>query len=236
MKSPAVTMKRPQSEQSTAKPLLQSGDRLTRAEFERRYSAHPEIKKAELVEGVVYVTSPVYVQHSEPHLAIATWVGTYRASTPGLRAMDNQSVRLDLENEVQPDVCLWLDETAGGRVRSPEETFLEGAPELIIEVASSSAAYDLHDKLRVYRRNQVQEYLVLVAHEQQTLWHWWHEGVYQLLSPDADGIFKSRFFPGLWFNSPAFWAGDLAGLLRTLNEGLQTAEHAAFVQQLRGDE
>lgn len=236
IKSPEAAIERAQRESQQTIPFLQSGDRLTRAEFERRYAAHPHIKKAELIEGVVYVASPVHIQHSEPHLAIATWAGVYRAATPGVRAADNQSIRLDLENEVQPDVCLWLEEESGGQARIPEGTFLEGAPELIIEVAASSAAYDLHDKLRVYRRSGVQEYLVLVAHEQQTLWHRWREGVYQLLQPDENEILQSEVFPGLWLDAAAFWQGDTARMLEILNQGVQSDAHAAFVAQLKGDD
>lgn len=57
-----------QSKQSSAPsiPPLESGDRLTRAEFERRYEAAPEHFKAELIEGVVYVASPVRIFHGNP--------------------------------------------------------------------------------------------------------------------------------------------------------------------------
>jgi Uma2 family endonuclease len=232
IKSPTATTERPQQATEEKIPFLQSGDRLTRAEFERRYAAQSSIEKAELIEGVVYVASPVHIQHGEPHLRIAGLVFNYIASTPGVRASDNQSLRLDLENEVQPDVSVWLDEAVGGQVRVRDDIILEGAPELVIEIAASSAAYDLHDKLRVYRRNGVREYLALVAHEGETLWHQWRDERYELLAPDEKGVLKSVAFPGLWLNSPAFWDGDLAALLATLQEGLQTAEHAAFVSQL----
>src|SRR5687767_3807380 len=65
----------------SSKPPLNSGDHLSRAEFERRYQAHPEIKKAELIEGVVYLPSPVrHDQHGHPHFNIITWLGLYCAS------------------------------------------------------------------------------------------------------------------------------------------------------------
>ena len=38
---------------------LEHGDHLTREEFERRYEAMPHVRKAELIEGVVYMPSPV---------------------------------------------------------------------------------------------------------------------------------------------------------------------------------
>jgi Uma2 family endonuclease len=146
---------------SIATPPLEAGDHLTRCEFERRYEAMPEMKKAELIEGVVHMPSPVRLQsHAEPHASIMAWLGVYRASTPGVRLADNATVRLDLDNEPQPDALLRLEPAAGGRSRVSEDDYLESAPELVVEIASSSASYDLHEKLRVYRRNGVQEYVV----------------------------------------------------------------------------
>jgi Uma2 family endonuclease len=134
-------------------PPLENGDHLSRAEFERRYSAYPDMKKAELIEGVVYVPSPVSLEHAEPHSRIITLLGTYLGVTPGTHLADNVTIRLDLDNEAQPDASLWLDEEVGGKARATEEGYLSGSPELIVEVAASSAAYDLHEKQRVYRRN-----------------------------------------------------------------------------------
>lgn len=99
------------TERLTQLPPLESGDRLTRTEFERRYAAMPRLKKAELIEGVVYVASPLrYRSHGQPHLFINTWLGTYCAATPGVGAADTPTVRLDADNEPQPDALL-RDET-----------------------------------------------------------------------------------------------------------------------------
>lgn len=217
------------------KPLpLNSGDRLSRAEFERRYQAHLEIRKAELIEGVVYVSSPIRAQHGDPHFDVITWLGVYRAATPGLIGSDNATVRLDLENEPQPDVSLRLQPELGGRVRVTEDGYLEGPPELIVEVAASSASYDLHDKRRAYARNGVPEYLVVQTYEKRVDWFILREGVYEPLEPDHPrGILRSEIFPGLWLQPAALWAGDLAALLAVLQEGLASPEHAAFVEQLK---
>lgn len=215
-------------------PPLFNGDHLTRAEFERRYAAQPHLKKAELIEGVVYMPSPVHLdKHSKPHSRIVGWLFNYTAVTPGTDFGDNATVRLDLENEVQPDAFLRIHEAFGGRSRRDQDDYLEGSPELIVEVAASSAAYDLHEKLRVYRRNGVQEYLVLLANEQETRWFQLVEGEYQLMSPDKDGVLSSQIFPGLHFHSELFWADDLAGLLRVLQAGLATSNHQAFVAELQ---
>ena len=133
---------------------LENGDRLSRAEFERRYEARSDIKKAELIEGVVYMPSPTRSgSHAQPHAATITWMGSYAAATPGVHINDNPTVRLDLDNEPQPDVALLIDPNAGGQARVSEDDYIEGAPELVAEIAASSASYDLHDKLHAYRRN-----------------------------------------------------------------------------------
>ena len=162
----------------------------TRPSFERRYEAYPN-SMAELVEGVVYVSSPVRVRnHGQLHSMIMTWLGTYWAATPGVTVGDNTTVRLDLENEPQPDACLWIERS--GRVRIDSDDYLAGAPELVVEVAASSVSYDLHDKLRAYRRNGVHEYLVLAAFEQEIHWFNWQSGEEYRLSPDDDGLCSRR--------------------------------------------
>ncbi|MEW5986265.1 MAG: Uma2 family endonuclease [Chloroflexota bacterium] len=214
-------------------PPFNPGDHLSRAEFERLYEAHPEIKKAELIEGVVYMPSPAHAEtHGRPHNTVNTWLGVYAAATPGTYAYDNATVRLDMENEVQPDVLLRLGARYGGRSRVTSDDYLAGAPELVIEVAASSWAYDLHSKRHVYARNGVQEYLVVQPLEQRVDWFALREGVYETLTPDAHGVLRSEVFPGLWLQPAALWSGDLAGMLATLQEGVASAEHAAFVNRL----
>lgn len=216
-------------------PPLEGGDHLTRCEFERRYKAGPNNRKAELIEGVVYMSSPVRAKsHAGPHGQMITWLGVYCATTLGLQLCDNATVRLDLENEVQPDALLRLEPAAGGHSRISEDDYIEGPPELIVEIAASSASYDLHDKLRVYRRNGVQEYLVWQVYDKRIDWFALSEGEYHSLTPDTNGILDSRVFPGLRLAAPALLEGDLANVLDELQKGLATAEHTTFVERLRG--
>ena len=213
---------------------LENGDRLTRREFEQRYSAQPDIKKAELIEGVVHMPSPVrFAGHAEPHGVILAWLVTYCAFTPGVRAADNATVRLDLDNEPQPDALLRIEPQAGGRSRLSEDDYVEGSPELIIEIAASSATYDLHDKLRVYRRNGVQEYLVWRVYEKQLDWFVLTDDEYRPLAPNTDGLLHSRIFPGLRLAVEALLAGDVAQVLAGLQTGVNTPEHLAFVERLQ---
>ena len=213
-------------------PSLQAGDHLSRTEFERRYHTMPYVKRAELIEGVVYMPSPVYLQHGEPHANVMGWLFGYKLATPGLRLADNTSVRLDFDNEVQPDAVLFRDSDIGGHCRISSEGFIEGSPDLVVEVSSSTVSFDMNTKLRVYRRNGVQEYLVLLAQEERAVWHVLVEGEYQVMIPDERGVLRSQFFPGLWLHPERFWTGDLSGLMAVLNKGLASPEHASFVAQL----
>jgi Uma2 family endonuclease len=139
-------------------PPLENDDRLTRSDFEQRYDAMPHVKKAELIEGIVYMLSPVRVRsHGKPHGQIMGWISVYSAATPGVDFADNTTLRLDADNEPQPDAMLWVAAAAGGHANVSDDDYLEGSPELIVEVAASSASYDLHVKREVYRRNGVQE-------------------------------------------------------------------------------
>ena len=212
--------------------VLENGDRLTRCEFERRYAARPDLKKAQLIEGVVYMPSPVSLAHSGPHSMIHAVLLCYAAYTPGVRGDDNATVRLDFDNAPQPDVLLRLVPEAGGQSRVSDDGYLEGAPELIVEVAASSASIDLHDKLRAYRRNGVREYVVWRTGEQRIDWLELVDGEYRPLPPDGEGVVHSRVFPGLRLAAAALLEDDLAGALAELNKGLDSPEHRRFVAKL----
>lgn len=216
-------------------PSLANGDHLTREEFECRYAAMPGVKKAELVEGVVHMPTPVRSEnHSDPHFDLVTWLGAYRAASGGVRGGDNATVRLDLDNEPQPDALLRIDPELGGQARIDEDDYLEGAPELVAEVAASSASYDLHEKLNVYRRNGVQEYVVWRVQDRALDWFVLRHGEYVRMELDAAGLYRSDVFPGLWLDAAALVRGDLATVLQRLQEGLASEEHMEFVKRLRG--
>jgi hypothetical protein len=157
---------------SAAIPPLQAGDHLTRDEFERRYRAMPHVHRAELIEGVVYMPSPVSASEpGEPHFDLNGW---------------------------------------------------------IIEIAASSASYDLHEKLHVYRRNGVQEHLVWRAWDRAIDWFILREGRFERLD-SAEGIYRSQVFRGLWLDGAAAIRGDMPGVLEVLHLGLASPEHTEFV-------
>ena len=211
-------------------PPLKHGERLTREEFERRYEAMPHLKKAERIEGVVYMPSPVRIDlHGRPHAQIMAWLGAYWIATPGVDLADNSTVYLDSNNEHQPDALLRIESAQGGRSRIIDEGYVEGAPELIVEVAGTSADYDLQDKLEVYRRCGVQEYIVWQTQEERLDWFQLVNGKYVAFTPNAEGVIESQIFPGLRLAVPALLAGDRVKVSSELQIGLQTTAHAAFV-------
>ena len=215
-------------------PPLENGDRLTRAEFERRYDAMPHLKKAELIEGIVYMGSPVsYDHHGKPHFDAIGWLCQYRYFTPGVDGADNASVRLDLDNMPQPDAFLMILPGCGGQARVTEDDYVEFAPELIVEVASSSVSYDLHAKLQVYRRNGVREYVIWRTRDREVDWFTFVEGAYVRQPLGADGLYRSVALPGLWLDPKALIDDDRPRMVAVNQQGTATPEHAAFVERLR---
>lgn len=214
-------------------PILEPGDKLTRAEFERRYEAMTEINKAELIEGTVYLPSPVrFTQHGQPHTALMTWLGTYEAHTPGVEGGDNSTIKIDNDNMPQPDALLMISPNLGGQAQIDLQGYIEGPPELIAEIASSSASIDLNDKFRVYRRNGVREYIAWRVLDGAIDWFALRDSEYVSLVPDEKGLIRSVVFPGLWLNVPAMLAGRLDAVLATLHESLSTPEHRQFAARL----
>jgi len=214
-------------------PPLEPSDCLTRDEFERRYQAMPGLKKAELIEGVVHMPSPVrWDHHAQPHAHLIWWLVNYSLRTPGVGVGDNASVRLDAKNEPQPDATMIILPGAVGQARKTSDDYVEGAPELVAEIAASSASIDLNAKFRVYRRNQVQEYLVWRMEDQAIDWFELREGQYEPIAADSAGVLKSRVFPGLWLAGKALAAGDLTSVHEVLEQGLRSVEHREFIARL----
>ena len=198
--------------------LLESGDRLTREEFHRRYCARPDIQKAELIRGVVYVSSPARADlHGEPQGVVAIWLGSYAIRRPGARMMVGASVFLGDDGEVQPDVLLVYDPPPPGGARLRDDHYLEGPPQLVVEVAASSASYDLHDKLELYREAGVPEYVVWQVIDKRITWFRLRNGEYVPVEPDARGVIESEAFPGLRLDVAKMLVGDIAGVVDALS-------------------
>ena len=216
----------------TPLPPLENGDRLDQKTFHERYEAMPEGTRAELIGGIVYMASPLKPRHGRMHMRLAHWIVEYWDATPGTEAFDNTTAILGEESEPQPDVYLIVAPDKGGQMRMNEDEYLEGAPELIVEIASSSESIDLHKKKSDYERAGVCEYIVVALRQKRVFWFVARNGSFEELALGGDGIYRSERFPGLWLDSATLLRLDAPRIREVLQQGLATPEHDDFVKQL----
>lgn len=209
---------------------LFNGDRMTQEEFHAAYEQTPPGFRAELIEGIVYVASPLKRRHGFPHLAVGAAFFAYIAATPGVEGGDNTTVILGEDAEPQPDLYLCIKPTHGGQSRVSADDYVKGAPELIAEIAYSSRSIDLHRKRNDYARNGVREYLVVCIEDSEIRWFDLERKTEPAI--EADKIVRPRLFPGLWIDAAALFSRDDAQLLATVQRGIASAEHADFVARL----
>ena len=193
-------------------PPLESGDVLSREEFYRRWDVHPEIKKAERINGRVFLEMTVRRGHARPHAILAAWLGLFASGREHLECLLETTVRL-ADDDLQPDVVLRFLE---GSSSVGEDDCVEGPPELVVEVSASSVAHDLNQKKEAYRRNGVAEYFVWQVFENRIDWWQLIGGEYVAIDANADGVIESRQFPGLRLKREAMLAGDMAAVLAAL--------------------
>jgi hypothetical protein len=210
--------------------LFDPGDRLTREEFLSRWEQMPDLKFAELIDGTVYMPSPLSYDHGHRDGLIQTLLGFYAARTGVCESVSN-ATWLMLNSAPQPDVALRLLPQYGGKTDTSGK-LASGAPELIVEVCRSSHSFDLGPKLALYQRAGVGEYVAALLEEQRIEWRALESGSYRLLRAEG-GIFKSAVFPGLWLDETAFWAGDARRMLEVLEEGMRSPEHKLFIDSIR---
>jgi Uma2 family endonuclease len=214
-------------------PPLENGDRLKRDEFERRYNAMPPQVKAELIDGIVYMASPVRVSyHGKPHSHLHVWLGQYQTFTPGVESPIGSTIRFDDENEPQPDIIFMIDPKKGGQAQIDEFGYFSSAPELVAEISASTVSHDSGKKLDLYRRFGVREYIIWRVLDEAIDWYVLRDGNYEQLPEGTEGIRKIQVFPGLWLDTASLLRGDLAAVFNVVQRGLATPEHAEFVRRL----
>jgi Uma2 family endonuclease len=213
-----------------AKGPLIAGDCLTRDEFIRRWEEMPELKRAELIGGIVYMPSPLSVSHGSSDTLAGWWLQTYAMRTPGCEAGQNATWYM-LSDAPQPDAYLRLARECGGQSYVKND-FLYGAPELAVEISMSSSSYDLHQKKELYAKAGVKEYLAVLLKEKEVRWGRLVGEEFQNLDFWPDGTLRSLVFPGLWLDAQAMLDGDAARMLAALEKGLATPDHAEFVKRL----
>jgi Uma2 family endonuclease len=211
-------------------PPLESGQRLTQAEFHRRYEAYPEAFKAELIGGIVYVASPLRRRHGTHHVELSGAFWMYKAATPGVEALDNATTIRGERSEPQPDLALRILPDWGGRSKTSPDDYVVGPPDLVAEIAHGTRTLDLNQKRRDYQAAGVVEYAVLSLKEQAL--YWFHFPSDRPIRANRQGVFRSRVFPGLWVDGPALLARDGPRSAAAVQEGLASRGHAAFVKRL----
>jgi Uma2 family endonuclease len=223
----------PANAEESSMPPLENGDRLDQKTFHQRYEAMPEDTRAELIGGIVFMSSPLKRPHGRMHVRASHWLAEYEDATPGVETFDNATNILGEESEPQPDLCLLIAPDNGGQTRA-EDDYIVGAPELVVEIASSTESLDLHLKRRDYQQAGVREYVVVVVRQPRVFWFVSRHGQFEELLPGDDGIIRSETFPGLWLDPSALLRRDGARIREVLQQGLASAEHAAFVARLAG--
>ncbi len=220
---------------AVAEPIpLEAGDHLDQPTFHARYEAMPPDTRAELIGGVVYMMSPMKNPHGKHTRNISFWLRSYELATPGVEGGDNLTTILGPDSEPQPDACLYILPEKGGQIRINEDEYTVGAPELVVEVASSTESYDLHSKKKDYEAAGVQEYIVVALRQRQVFWFVLRDGQYRPLEARDDGIYRSKVFPGLWLDPTSLLELDGARIRAVLQQGLESPEHAEFIRKLDG--
>lgn len=215
---------------SPVMPALYDGQRLTVEEFLDRWDTMPELRRAELLEGVVYLASPFRLSHGAIDHTVAFWTGRYVAGTRGVRGATAPTTILG-PSVPQPDQVLFIRPEYGGRCKIVKD-YLTGPPELIVEVSLSSVDRDHHFKRSIYQQAGVEEYVIFDVMASEVSWRRLVEGTYVDLTADSDGVFRSRIFPGLWLDESAFWDEDMRRVSQTVDAGLASPEHESFVAAL----
>jgi Uma2 family endonuclease len=212
-------------------PELEAGDHLDQPTFHQRYEAMPEGTRAELIGGMVYMPSPCKRRHSFHHGLVYLWATQYRRATQGTEVHLTATNLMGPESEPQPDVCLLISPSCGGQT-GVKDDYIVGAPELIIEVASSTESIDLHAMKKDYEKAGVKEYVVVALRQRRVYWFCLRNDAFVEAPADPDGLMRSAGFPGLWLDPAALLAADEDRVLAAVSAGLASPEHGAFVARL----
>jgi hypothetical protein len=212
-------------------PILVEGQRLDQPTFHELYERMPDGTRAELINGVVHMPSPVGHEHGRAFVPSLVWLSYYQENTPGVEALGDASTAFDFKREPQPDAQLRILPECGGRTQTARR-FIRGVPELIVEVSHTSRYNDLGPKFDDYERVGVLEYIVRALEPDEVLWFVLRQGRLVELAAGSDGLLRSTVFPGLWLEPQALIENDTRRLRAVLDQGVASPEHAEFVARL----
>jgi Uma2 family endonuclease len=224
--------RRPPALGTNGLPPLRNGDHLDQRTFHARYLAMPANVRAELIGGIVYMSSPMRSPHGRYGIHLSRWLGEYAEATPGTEALAGATDILGPESEPEPDACLLMLPDHGGQTWEDLDGYVNGAPEWVGEISESTESIDLNRKKLDYEKAGVREYMVAALRIKKYFWFVRRRGRFKELAPEADGVYRSQVFPGLWLDPAAFLQRDGKRLMAVLRQGLASADHAAFVARL----
>ncbi len=227
-----ITIQKQRRSRKSEPPPLENGDHLDQKTFHERYEAMPPNVRAELIGGIVYMSSPQKPRHGRYHFKLNRWLDEYEEATPGCEGYVNTTQILGNDAEPQPDACLLILPDFGGQTWTDKRGYMAGSPEWLGEISDSTESIDLHAKKKDYEDGGVREYMVAAVRTQQVFRFVRRRGKLKELEPGTDGIFRSEVFPGLWLDPDAFLKRNNKRLLAVLRQGLASPEHAAFVAKL----
>jgi len=211
---------------------FEDGDVMDQPTFHKLYEAAPQHFRAELIGGVVHLPSPVGMRHGKPHSILGAWLAFYSAESIGTESFIDITAIIGGDSEPQPDVSLIISPEAGGQTKVSEDDYLTGSPELAVEISHTTTLVDLHAKKQMYEKYGVREYIVVETKRRAIHWFIRRDSKFVAIKPGADGLFKSRVFPGLWLEPGAVFEQSAKKLLSVLEAGLATPEHAKFTAKL----
>lgn len=196
-------------------PLLITGMKMSREEFIETWDNEPNLKCAELIDGTVFVSSPVSLDHGIYESLMVAWLRAYSSKVPGWTCATNVTWYIQ-DSAPQPDVSLFRSDVSTER----RGKYPVGAPAIAVEVCVSSRDYDFGPKKALYQRAGVEEYITVETFSKTITWRTLVGGSYQNLPVDNDGIIRSRALPGLWLDVAALWREDDDALRECVRRGL----------------
>lgn len=178
--------------------------------FASLFDVIPEDCKADVIDGVVYLSPPQTIEENDLVSWLCIALGTFVEELHlGLVTINKVAYRLDDANGPEPDVA-FIRAQRGDVIR---RAYVDGPPDLAVEIVSpESVDRDYELKRRLYERFGVGEYWIIDPDESTALFLILESGAYVEASLDGT-IFHSRVLPGLTLDTRWLWQRPLPATL-----------------------